>query len=184
MNYGGSYLNDPAHLAFQARAEDLHLVENLIVNKEGRVPDIGYFRGMPDPVSTESVVIVHDQEYHTSYWGHSGLLGLSRNILLPGYAGYANTPRASLYPTNAAVFDLAHEQGAVTGYVHPFDSDPEPADTTKPLTDEMPVDVALGKVDYYEALGFVDDYTATAKVWYRVLNCGFRCRPVQDRCNG
>ncbi len=174
MNYGGSYLNDPRHLAFQARAEDLHLVENLIVNKEGRVPDIGYFRGRPDPISTESVVIVHDQEYHTSYWGHSGLLGLRRNIVLPGYAGYANTPAASLYPTNAAVFDLAHEQGAVTGYVHPFDSDPDPADTTKPLTDEMPVDVALGKVDYYEALGFVDDYVATAKVWYRVLNCGFR----------
>ena len=41
MNYGGAYRNDPTRLAFQARAEDLHLVENLIVNKEGRVPDIG-----------------------------------------------------------------------------------------------------------------------------------------------
>jgi hypothetical protein len=36
------------------------------------------------------------------------------------------------------------------------------------------VDVALGKVDYYEALGFVDDPMATAHVWYRILNCGFR----------
>ncbi len=36
------------------------------------------------------------------------------------------------------------------------------------------MDVALGKVDYYEAIGFVDDYAATAKVWYRLLNCGFR----------
>ena len=36
------------------------------------------------------------------------------------------------------------------------------------------MDVALGKVDYYEALGFVDDYEATAKVWYQLLNCGFR----------
>jgi TolB protein len=36
------------------------------------------------------------------------------------------------------------------------------------------VDLALGKVDYYEALGFVDDLTATATVWYRLLNCGFR----------
>jgi hypothetical protein len=36
------------------------------------------------------------------------------------------------------------------------------------------VDVALGKVDYYEALGFVDDYVATARVWYQLLNCGFR----------
>jgi hypothetical protein len=174
MNYGGAYRNTPGQLAVQAQAEDLHLVENLIVNKEGRVPDIGYFSGAPDPVSTASTLIVHDQEYHTSYWGHTGMLGLRRNIILPGYAGYVNTAAASLYPTNAAVLDLAHAQSGVTGYVHPFDSYPDPRDSTKPLTHELPVDVALGKVDYYEALGFVDDYGATAKVWYQLLNCGFR----------
>ena len=174
MNYGGTYRNDPSNLVFQARAEDLHLVENLIVNKEGRIPDIGYFSGRPDPVSTPTTLVVHDQEYHTSFWGHSGLLGLRRNVILPGYAGYANTAAASLYPTNAAVFDQAHAQGAITGYVHPFDSYPDPGDSTKPLTHELPVDVALGKVDYYEAIGFVDDYDATARVWYQLLNCGFR----------
>lgn len=174
MNYGGAYRNNPSNLAFQARAEDLHLVENLIVNKEGRVPDIGYFTGRPDPVSTATTIIVHDQEYHTSFWGHTGLLGLRRNVILPGYAGYANTAAASLDPMNAQVFDLARSQDALTGYVHPFDSYPDPRDTTKPLTHELPVDVALGKVDYYEAIGFVDDYTATARVWYQLLNCGFR----------
>ena len=174
MNYGGAYRNTPARLAAQARAEDLHLVENLIVNKESRIPDLEYFTGRPDPVSTPTTVIVHDQEYHTSYWGHVGLLALRRNVILPGYSGYANTAAASLYPTNAAVMDLAHAQGGVTGYVHPFDSYPDPSDSTKALTNELPVDVALGKVDYYEALGFVDDYVATAKVWYQLLNCGFR----------
>ncbi len=174
MNYGGVYRNDPSNLAFQARAEDLHLVENLIVNKEGRVPDIGYFTGRPDPASTPTTLIVHDQEYHTSVWGHTGLLGLRRNVILPGYAGYANTAAASLAPLNADVFDQARAQDALTGYVHPFDSYPDPSDTTKPLTHALPVDVALGKVDYYEAIGFVDDYTATAKVWYQILNCGFR----------
>lgn len=174
MNYGGTYRNDPPHLAAQARAEDAHVVENLIVNKEGRIPDIGYFTGAPDSGSTTSTIIAHDQEYHTSFWGHAGLLGLRHNVILPGYAAYPNTAAASLSPTNAAVFDLARAQGAITGYVHPFDSYPDPADTTKPITDELPVDVALGKVDYYEALGFVDDYGATAKVWYQLLNCGFR----------
>jgi Tol biopolymer transport system component len=174
MNYGGAYRNEPGNLAFQAQAEDLHLVENLIVNKEGRVPDIGYFTGRPDPVSTPSTLIVHDQEYHTSFWGHTGLLGLRRNVILPGYAGYAKTAAASLDPTNAAVFDQAHAQDALTGYVHPFDSYPDPGDSTKPLSHELPVDVALGKVDYYEAIGFVDDYEATARVWYQLLNCGFR----------
>jgi hypothetical protein len=36
----------------------------------------------------------------------------------------------------------------------------------------LPVDVALGKVDYLEVMGF-DDHNATAAVWYRLLNCGF-----------
>jgi hypothetical protein len=174
MNYGGSYRNTPAHLAEQALAEDVHLIENLIVNKEGRIPDVGYFTGRPDPVSTPSTLIVHDQEYHTSFWGHTGLLGLTRNLILPGYAAYTNTAAASLDPSNAQVFDQAHAQRALTGYVHPFDGDPDPADTAKALTNELPVDVALGKVDYYEAVGFVDDYAATAKVWYRLLNCGFQ----------
>jgi hypothetical protein len=174
MNYGGTYRNAPRRLAQQAKAEDLHVAENLIVNKEGRIPDIAYFTGKPDPVSTSETIIVHDQEYHTSYWGHIGLLGLRSNILLPAYAAYTNTAAASLYPTNAAIMDQARDQGGVTGYVHPFDTDPDPADTTRPLTHEAPVDVALGKVDYYEALGFVDDYMATARVWYRLLNCGFR----------
>ncbi|HEY8257915.1 MAG TPA: CehA/McbA family metallohydrolase [Gemmatimonadales bacterium] len=174
MNYGGAYRNDPAGLAFQAKAEDLQVVENLIVNKEGRVPDVGYFRGPLDPASSPTTLIKHDQEFHTSYWGHLGLLGLRDHLVLPGYAAYANTAAASLVPTNADVADEARGQGGIAGYVHPFDTDPDPADSTKPLTAEFPVGVALGKVDYYEALGFVDDPMATAHVWYRILNCGFR----------
>jgi Tol biopolymer transport system component len=174
MNYGGAYRNDPVRLAFQARAEDLHVVENLIVNKEGRVPDVGYFRPEPDPASSPGTLIVHGEEYHTSYWGHVGLLGLREHLVLPGYTAYPNTAVASLQPTNARVFDIARAQGAVTGYVHPYDLYPDPADTTRALTHALPVDLALGKVDYYEALGFVDDLNATAEVWYRLLNCGFR----------
>ena len=174
MNYGGTYRTVPAQLAFMARAEDLHVIEELIVNKEQRVPDISYFGGgAPDPVSTPSMLIVHGQEFHTSYWGHSGLLGLTKNIILPGYAAYANTPAASLYPANANVFDLAHAQGALTGYVHPFDEMPNPEDTVSRVTSELPVDVALGKVDYMEILGF-SDHRSTAAIWYRLLNCGFR----------
>ncbi len=174
MNYGGTYRSDPKRLRLQARAEDLHVVENLIVNKEGRIPDVEYFSGALDPVSTPLTIIKHDQEFHTSYWGHLGLLGIREHLLLPGYAAYANTGAASLDPSNADVADEAHAQGGLAGYVHPFDSDPDPADTAHALTAEFPVDVALGKVDYYEALGFVDDPMATARVWYRILNCGFR----------
>ena len=173
MNYGGAYRNTPAHLAFQAKAEDLHVVENLIVNKEQRIPDIVYFRTDADPVSGTGFLLMHGQEYHTSYWGHTAFLGLSDHYILPEYAAYPNTAAASLYPTNADVGDLAHAQGALFGYVHPFDARPDPADTSTPLTYELPVDAALGKVDYVEVMGY-SDHLITSAIWYRLLNCGFR----------
>jgi len=173
MNYGGAYRNTPPHLALQARAEDLHVVENLIVNKEQRIPDIAYFRTDADPVSTPTFLLRHAQEFHTSVWGHMGLLGLGSHYLLPEYAGYPNTAAASLALTNATVADLAHAQGAVVGYVHPFDTRLDPADTSASLYYELPVDVALGKVDYLEVMGY-SDHLITSEIWYRLLNCGFR----------
>jgi len=197
MNYAGTYRNTPKHLVEQADAENLAIVENLVVNKEQRFPDIAYFlprmtaagesaksdnhgghggtRGTSpnlDPASTLNHLLLQGQEFHTSYWGHMGLLGLARNLILPGYVGYPNTPAASLYPANAQVADLAHAQGALVGYVHPLESVPDPAKDTS-LTYELPADVALGKVDYIEVVGFAD-HKSTAEVWYKLLNCGFR----------
>src|SRR5256885_11635747 len=74
---------------------------------------------------------------------------------------------------NADVADLAHAQGALFGYVHPFDTPPDPSDATEQLTYELPVDVALGKVDYLEVMGY-SDHLITSEIWYRLLNCGFR----------
>lgn len=175
MNYGGHYRATPQTLALQARAEGLNLVENLIVNKEDRYPDISYFQpGFgADPVSTPDLMIVHDQEYHTSWWGHVGVLGLSDHLLMPGYSGYAGTAAASLVPDNGQVTDLAREQGGLTGYVHPFDVPPDPDDKSTQLTTGLPIDVALGKTDYFEVVGF-SDHLATSGVWYKLLNTGFR----------
>ena len=171
MNYGGAYRDTPPRLVEQAAAENLSITEDLVVNKEQRVPDIAYFRTTADPASTASNLLLHGQEFHTSYWGHLGLLHLTRNFLLPDYSAYPGTAAASLYPTNANVADMAHEQGGVVGYVHPFDTYPDPF-KDESLTDELPVDVALGKVDYIEVLGF-SDHKSTARVWYQLLNCGF-----------
>src|SRR4030095_15980361 len=44
--------------------------------------------------------------------------------------------------------------------------------TNKTPTNELPADVAAGKVDYIEIVGF-SDHKATAAVWYRLLNLGF-----------
>ena len=171
MNYGGTYRNTPAHLVAQAAAENLAIVEDLIVNKEQRIPDENFTVPPRIEPSDWEAVMVRGQEFHTSYWGHLGLLGLTGNFLIPGYAAYSGTAAASLFPTNANAADMAHDQRALVGYVHPFDAFPDPAKDAS-LTDELPVDIALGKVDYMEIVGF-SDHRSTAEVWYRLLNLGF-----------
>ena len=173
MNYGGTYRNTPEILVRQSAAEDLDLVFNLIVNKEQRIPDIAYFSPDPDPASTDDVLLLHAQEFHTGYWGHMGLLGLNEHLLIPDYSAYPGTAAASLFPDNVTVADLAHAQNAAVGYVHPFLAPPPNPETDPSLTNAFPVDVALGKVDYYEVVGFAD-HRASADVWYRLLNLGFR----------
>jgi hypothetical protein len=174
MDYGGEYRNTPAHLVTQAQAENLSIVNSLLVNKEQRFPDIAYNGMQRDSASKPDALVVHGQEYHTSYWGHLGLLDISGGVILPGYVGYPNTAASSLYPMNADVADMAHSRGALVGYVHPFDDYPEPIEKPhETLTTELPVDVALGKVDYMEILGF-SDHRSTARVWYQLLNLGFR----------
>ena len=69
---------------------------------------------------------------------------------------------------------MAHEQGALSGYVHPFFGFPlpDPVNDAK-LTNALPIDAALGKVDFYEVVAFAEP-RASAAVWYRLLNNGFR----------
>jgi hypothetical protein len=171
MNYGGHYRNTPGRLFWQADAEDLDVVHNLIVNKEERIPDVGYFRGDADPSSGKRVIF-HAQEYHTSFWGHLGLLHLDDHLLLPDYTSYRHTAYESPWPNNGAVADLARAQGALVGYVHIADFPIDPPNE-KTLSYELPAGVAHGKVDYLEVMGF-SDHHITAGIWYRLLNLGFR----------
>ena len=170
MNYGGKYKQTLKTMAADAAAEDLDVVYNLIVNKEERIPDISQFKLGPERFG--SVTIYQGQEYHSSYWGHMGLLHLDDHYLTPDFSSYWHTGLASPYPSNAAIQDLAHKQGAVTGYVHPFDDAPDPGKDAR-LTNSLPVDVALGKTDYLEVVSFAN-HQNTAGVWYRFLNLGFR----------
>ena len=170
MNYGGTYRQRIEGLAAQAHAEDLDVVYNLVVNKEQRVPDIGEFTVAARQFGPTT--IYESQEFHTSYWGHLGLLHLDDHVLLPDFSSYRHTALASPYPYNGAVADLAHEQHALVGYVHPFDTPIDP-EKEKTLSHGLPVDVALGKVDYIEIVSFAD-HRSTAAVWYRLLNLGYK----------
>ena len=74
-------------------------------------------------------------------------------------------------PHNGAIADLAHAQGALVGYVHIADFPIGPPNE-KTLSYELPADVAHGKVDYLEVMGF-SEHRITAGIWYRLLNLGF-----------
>lgn len=171
MNYGGHYRNTPERLLAQADAEDLDVVYNLIVNKEERITDVAYFGARARPVNGGRQLL-HAQEYHTSLWGHLGLLHLSDRLLLPDYTAYRHTALASPWPHNGIIADLAHAQGALVGYVHIADFPIDPP-REKALSYQLPADVAHGKVDYLEVMGF-SDHHITAGIWYRLLNLGFR----------
>jgi Tol biopolymer transport system component len=176
QNYGGTYKDDPRQLQTQAESEGLEIVNNLVVNKEQRFPDIASRSVDSCTIDGRDSSILCGQEFHTSYWGHRGILDLKDHLLLPGYAGYPNTAAASLSPMNADVYDMAHRQGALVGAAHPFEKLPDPfATPAQRLADdfELPVDVALGKLDYMEIVGF-SDHKSTAAVWYKLLDLGFK----------
>ena len=173
MNYGGAYRETVEGFARQADAEALDLAFNLIVNKEQRIPDIGEFTPVPVRPDGARAVVVQAQEFHTSIWGHLGLLGLNDHVLISDYVGYPETAVASLYPDNATVARMARAQTALVGYVHPYDPPaPDPAQAGR-FSHSLPADVALGLVDYLEVVGF-SDHRVTEGVWHRLLNCGFR----------
>jgi len=173
MNYGGNYRSTPEIVVSQAEAENLNFVFSMIVNKEQRVPDVSYFTSSPDKSSTSKTKILYAQEFHTSFWGHLGMLELDDHVILPGYSGYPETAVESLFPHNGFIADRTHEQHGLVGYVHPFEPSEVFPDQSSTLFNELPVDVALGKVDYYELMGF-SDHKASEAVWYQLLNCGFR----------
>lgn len=171
MNYGGNYRNTPDQTVKQAEAEGLNFVYNLIVNKEQRIPDVSIFTPGPDPASNANVTFLFGQEFHTSFWGHLGLLNLKEHLILPDYVGYPQTAVSSLYPHNGFVADAAHKQGAFVGYVHPYEIPEIFPDQAATISHTDPIDAALGRVDYYELLGFSDPH-ATSVVWYHMLNTG------------
>jgi TolB protein len=170
MNYGGHYRNTPQNLLEQGRAEHLDAIYNLIVNKEERIPDIAQFNARP--LRKDNVLLMEGQEFHSSYWGHLGLLDLADHFLTPDFSSYRESALSSPYPHNGVVANLAHAQHGLVGYAHPFDAPVNP-DKDVELSNGLPADVALGNADYYELVGF-SDHRSTADVWYRLLNLGFR----------
>ena len=118
-----------------SRPRIFSIVEDLIVNKEQRIPDIAYFSTKPDPASTATNLLLHGQEFHTSYWGHLGLLNLTQNFLFPGYAGLCQyCRRQSFSRTMPIVADMAHAQQATGGIRPSFRNRNDPFNDASPRT--------------------------------------------------
>ena len=156
MNYAGVYFNTPQRLLEQGEAEDIHVMNNLICNKEQRIPDIGHFTGEPDRVSTADRILYHNQEYHPPFWGHSVFLNLTKHVIIPDYVGYQNTIVDSLYPPNTVPFRIVREEGGLAGYAHGAGPN-------------FAADLALDNVDFVE----VNSMEAMEPL-YHAWNCGYR----------
>ncbi len=175
MNYGGIFQATPRSLMQEAKSEDLHVINDLIANQSGtRIHDLQYFEGKLHELSEANRLLYFNEEYRPSFAGHLSLLNLKK-LIFPQFGGFAGTSLAAHYPTNSSILDRVHAQGGVAGYVHPFlipGTDPEDRDYRGAR--EFPVNVALGNVDYYDVMCIWSDEYVTAKVWYRLLNLGFR----------
>ena len=154
----------------QSLAEDLHVTFPLIhmdgTRLMGRWADL---TGEPHPVSTRTHILQFGEEFRGSL-GHIGMLGISRYIL-PLIGGVGNTPYAQT-ASDLPYLDGARAQGGIAGFMHPYlNRSATPAGWAGSL---IPVDVALGRGDFYDVASLYSDEMASAEMYYKLLNCGFR----------
>jgi TolB protein len=154
----------------QLRAEDLH-VTNALIHMDGTriMGRWGDLTGKPSPLSTPDYILQYGEEFRGSL-GHVSILGIE-TFILPFTAGVRNTPYAQP-ELDSRYVDEARAQGGIAGFGHPYF-----APVTKPeqaASTLIPVDIALGKGDFYDIGAIWSDELGSSELYYRLLNCGFR----------
>ncbi len=154
----------------QSLAEDLH-VTNVLIHMDGtrlmgRWQDL---TGEPIRESTRTHLLQFAQEFRGSL-GHIGLLGVNQ-FKMPLVGGAPNTPYSQV-ASDLPYIEDAGRQGGIAGFMHPYlNRSDTPSGWAGSL---IPVDVALGKGDFYDVNSVYSDELASAEMYYRLLNCGFR----------
>ena len=135
--------------------------------------DYHYFEagGGAHSVSEEDQIVVVGQEYRPPFYGHVFMFGLRDHLISPFVTGYEGTAIESLYPSNTDMLLKAKQQGAVTGYVHPFLGENDPLSGTLGGGKGFIVDAALGTAD---ALEWSDSNRAGFYPLYSVWNNGLK----------
>lgn len=172
-NYGGNLHNTLDNLMMMSRAEDQDLVLEQVANKDNRILDYHYFEsgGGAHTISEPDQIVVVGQEYRPPFYGHVFMFGMREHLISPFVTGYEGTAIESLYPSNTDMLLKAKEQGAVTGYVHPFLGETDPLIGSLGGGKGFIVDAALGTAD---ALEWSDSNTAGFFPLYAVWNSGLR----------
>lgn len=153
----------------QLVGEDLHVTNSLIhmdgTRVMGRLDDL---TGRPHPLSTDRHILQYGEEFRGSR-GHIGMLGI-KNFVMPLVGGQRGTAyKAEVLNTH--YIDETHSQGGIAGFMHPYGS---PVNTPSDGGySEIPLDVALGKGDFYDVLSIPNAALDNAAMYYRLLNSGF-----------
>ena len=171
-NYIGGETMTPADILLQTRAEGLNVANLMVANSVGTwVHDERFFQGRPHDLSDSRHILYWNEEMRNfRLYGHMALLNLKR-LVQPLYTGWKGSLYPDDYPANYSQARAAQQQGGAVSYVHPGRTDPSKFGAR---AYELPVDLALGAVDAMDILSNSDEI-ASMELWYRLLNCGFRC---------
>lgn len=163
-------LND---IRLYVHAEDLNNANMMVANSgDAFVHDIQYFEGKPNAISEARYVVYWNEEMRNrGTYGHMSFFGLKK-LIYPLYTAFPNTPYPEDYPPNYTQADAAKRDNAAVDYVHPANV-PNFEELGGAGAHELPVDLALGKVDAMDVVSNLDEI-ASMEIWYRLLNCGFR----------
>jgi len=163
----------------EARGEDLNVINVLISSGGNLITQVPQFTGAPSVFSDSENIAYIGEEARHDYLGHTVLLNLKELIYPFGWGGpHTGVHGGYDYPTMAQQADKAHAQGALVAWSHL----PHPHG-------ELPIDVALGKIDAVETMVFgspmelhpvrvrMGELTPEAlsplELWYSLLNTGF-----------
>lgn len=137
---------------------------------QDQTSDLPLVNGENASISSPGRILHFDAEWHwdatyiqyphQALGGHVAMLGLTN--ALPVWTEMSST-----------IFDWAHQQGAVAGFVHfQYLDDNIPGNLTCCTPMDYPSEVALGACDFISE--DVNGGDAFLHAYYRLLNCGFR----------
>lgn len=176
---------DPRGIYTVQLGEDLNILNLAALGEGNRTWDYQHWRKDPFPFSRPFYPMVIGEEWRSGAWqNHMIIMGHPRRLSTYGNGFFhrADCPIKYSYPPALDVCDEVHSLGGIVMPCHPFQTYQPWTETMSNPTEryaayELPVDMALGKVDGMSVYTFNQADTWNRFVWYRLLNCGFRVAP-------